>query len=164
MAGYERQCPAAARSGSHQERPAEARQERQADLHVGKQMDRRQPPRRAGDLASRVANVHHRSPGGRRRLGRKTRHDQLQPVSGAAHRAGRHAARQRPGSTTCTESTRTTPTTSFAGWRITGNIPATRSTMRWCWAVTRASAKTLCWSRSSTPSDRGIFRRSHRPI
>ena len=58
----------------------------------------------------------------------------------------------------------TTPTTSFVGWRITGNAPATRSTTRCCWAGTRESARTPCCNRSSRPSDRGIFTISHRPI
>ena len=85
----------ATRSGADQERPAEARQERQADQHFGDQMDRRQPPRRTDHLASRPADVHHRSPGGRRRLGREARHDRASTSIGrrASFRATRSKAK-----------------------------------------------------------------------
>ena len=57
-----------------------------ADQHSRDQMDRRQSPRRANHLASWSADVHPRSIGGRRRLGRKTRYCQLQSLSTPKHR------------------------------------------------------------------------------
>ena len=74
MAGLERQCPLAAHSGANEERPAEARQERQGHRHPGDQVDRREPPRRTDHLAPRSADVRHRPLGGDWWLGRQKRH------------------------------------------------------------------------------------------
>ena len=82
-----------------------------------------------------------------------------------ARRASSWAMPRRPrrGSTTCARVfTRTMPTISSTGWRTACSARARRSTTRWCWAASRASARTRCLSRSSTPSGRGISTRSRR--
>ena len=48
------------------------------------------------------------------------------------------------------------------GWRTGCSGRRRRSITRWCWAAARASARTRCWSRSSTRSARGIFWRYRR--
>jgi hypothetical protein len=68
-----------------------------------------------------------------------------------------------PGSSTCTGSFRRKPTTSCAGWRSGCSARPTRSTTLWFLVARKASAKTRCSSRSSTPSVLGTFMTCRRP-
>ena len=112
------------RSGADQERPAEARQERQANHIVG---------HATGSTTTAASNRLTWHPGlpmlitdrlvGRRRLDRAQGRHRASTCTGRRASSWATPARQALGSSTCTRFTRTMPTTSFAGWRIAVQQP-----------------------------------------